>query len=69
MTCDYYDAMRKKKTIQGKYKCEGKLENPAGEGSNKGDNGDNNGPKGAASSLSAVNGALGLAAMAAVLLF
>jgi hypothetical protein len=60
--------MHKKKTIQGKYKCEGKLVDPAGQGHDSATKGDGS-QKGAATSLSAVNGALGLAAMAAVLLF
>jgi hypothetical protein len=68
MTCSYFDEMHSKKTIKGKYKCAGRQEDPAGEGSNSGTKDGNNKPS-AASSLSAVNGALGLAAMAAVLLF
>jgi hypothetical protein len=69
MTCSFYDKMHDKKTIKGKYKCAATLAAPAGEGSNSGDNGGGNSKPSAASSLSAVNGALGLAAMAAVLLF
>ncbi|KAF1940167.1 hypothetical protein EJ02DRAFT_456226 [Clathrospora elynae] len=65
-SCSFYKPLHDKKFIQGGYKCEGKLVDPAGQGhtgtKQPGDK------TGAATSLSAVNGALGLAAMAAVLL-
>jgi hypothetical protein len=53
--------------IQGKYKCVGELDNPSTEGTNQNAKG-NEDKQGAASTLSAMNGALGLAAMAAVFL-
>jgi hypothetical protein len=69
-TCAFYQPLKAKKLIQGGYKCEGKLIDPAGQGHSgtkqPGGSGDKSG---AATTLSAVNGALGLAAMAAVLLF
>lgn len=65
-SCGFYDNLHSKKLIQGEYLCKGKLENPSTEGTKpKSQGGDK---KGAASTLSAMNGALGLAAMAAVFL-
>jgi hypothetical protein len=69
-TCATYKPLKDKKLIEGGYKCEGKLIDPAGEGhkgTKQGGSGDDS--TGAASTLSAATGALGLAAMAAVLLF
>jgi hypothetical protein len=64
--CNFYKPLKDKKLIQGAYFCRGKLENPSTEGTKPKDQA---GAKGnAASTLSAVNGALGLAAMAAVFL-
>jgi len=69
-TCATYKRPKDKKLIEGGYKCEGKLIDPAGEG-HKGtkQGGSGSDSTGAASTLSAATGALGLAAMAAVLLF
>jgi hypothetical protein len=53
--------------IAGKFFCNGSLENPDVAGTNPKSQG-GSGQKGAASTLSAMTGALGLAAMAAVLL-
>ena len=68
-TCAFYQPLKSKKLIQGGYKCEGKLIDPAGEGHTGTKQGGSSDKTGAATTLSAVNGALGLAAMAAVLLF
>jgi len=70
-TCDFYKNLHKKKLIQSKdYTCEGTLVDPGMQGHDGTKQGDGDSDStGAASSLSAVNGALGLAAMAAVLLF
>ncbi|EDU47234.1 GPI-anchored cell wall organization protein Ecm33 [Pyrenophora tritici-repentis] len=68
-TCAFYQPLKSKKLIQGGYKCEGKLIDPAGEGHTGTKQGGSNGKTGAATTLSAVNGALGLAAMAAIVLF
>ncbi|KAH7401628.1 hypothetical protein BKA66DRAFT_508123 [Pyrenochaeta sp. MPI-SDFR-AT-0127] len=65
--CSFYKSMKDKKNIQGLFVCVGKVEDPGTEGHKPKNQGSNK--TGAASSLSAVNGALGLAAMAAVLLF
>lgn len=66
-TCAFYKDLKSKKKIPGKYYCDGGLVNPGTkENSNPTKQ---NGDKSAASSLSAVNSALGLAAMAAVILF
>lgn len=65
--CNFYKPLKDKKNIQGLYFCRGKVEDPGTEGHKPKDQSSNK--TGAASSLSAVNGALGLAAMAAVLLF
>jgi len=69
-TCATYKPLKAKKLIAGGSKCEGKLIDPAGEG-HKGtkQGGSGSDSTGAASTLSAATGALGLAAMAAVLLF
>jgi len=67
-TCKTYKPLKEKKLIEGGYKCEGKLIDPAGEGHKGTKQGDGDDKTGAATTLSAVNGALGLAAMAAVLL-
>jgi len=66
-SCNPYRALQKKKLIQGKFKCAGDLDNPSTEGTN-GNAGNSPKKEGAASTLSAMNGALGLAAMAAVFL-
>ncbi|KAF1358721.1 hypothetical protein EJ07DRAFT_179426 [Lizonia empirigonia] len=66
--CNFYKALKDKKLIQGKYYCSGKLVNPGTSGSNPTSQSDGSSKTGAATSLSAVNGALGLAAMAAVFL-
>jgi len=68
-TCAFYQPLKSKKLIQGGYKCVGKLIDPAGEGHTGTKQGGSGDKTGAATTLSAVNGALGLAAMAAVLLF
>lgn len=54
--------------IQGKYLCKGQLDNPSTEGTRGNEQGSDSSKQGAASTLSAMNGALGLAAMAAVFL-
>lgn len=66
--CAFYKPLKDKKLIEGKYYCEGKLVNPGQQGSKPTSQSDDNTKTGAAASLSAVNGALGLAAMAAVFL-
>lgn len=65
-TCAVYKELKSKKLIRGKYFCEGKLVDPGTEGSDPTKQSDD---KTGAASLSAVNSALGLAAMAAVILF
>ncbi|KAJ8108180.1 hypothetical protein OPT61_g8354 [Boeremia exigua] len=65
-TCAFYEGM-KKTGIKGKFFCKGKLVDPGQQGSKPTEQGDSS-KTGAATSLSAVNGALGLAAMAAVFL-
>ena len=62
--CDFYKPLKDKKLIQGSYFCRGKLVDPSTAGTKPKDQ--SNTKKGAASTLSAMNGALGLAAMAAV---
>jgi hypothetical protein len=65
-SCSFYKPLKDKKLIQGSYVCKGKLVNPSTEGSKPTEqSGDK---KNAAGTLSAMNGALGLAAMAAVFL-
>ncbi|KAL1597457.1 cell wall protein Ecm33 [Nothophoma quercina] len=66
--CAFYKPLKDKKLIEGKYFCQGKLVNPGQEGSKPTSQSDSSSKTGAATSLSAVNGALGLAAMAAVFL-
>jgi hypothetical protein len=67
--CAFYKPLKDKKLIEGKYYCEGKLVNPGQQGSKPtSQSNDDSSKTGAATSLSAVNGALGLAAMAAVFL-
>ena len=66
--CAFYKPLKEKKLIEGKYFCQGKLVNPGQEGSKPTSQSDSSSKTGAATSLSAVNGALGLAAMAAVFL-
>lgn len=67
--CAFYKPLKDKKLIQGKYFCQGKLVDPSVAGSKPTSQGSGSSDKtGAATSLSAVNGALGLAAMAAVFL-
>ncbi|KAF3007791.1 hypothetical protein E8E13_010370 [Curvularia kusanoi] len=66
-SCAFYQPLKDKKLIEGKYFCKGKLVDPGMQGSTpKSQSGSDK--TGAATSLSAVNGALGLAAMAAVFL-
>lgn len=66
--CDYYKPLKNKKLIRGGFYCVGKVVDPGEEGHKpKGQSGSDD-QTGAATS-SAVNGALGLAALAAVLLF
>jgi hypothetical protein len=64
--CAFYKPLKDKKLIRGSYFCRGKVEDPGTEGHKPKDQSGTT--ANAASSLSAVNGALGLAAMAAVLL-
>lgn len=66
--CAFYKPLKDKKLIQGKYFCQGKLVDPGQQGSNPTSQSGSDTKTGAATSLSAVNGALGLAAMAAVFL-
>jgi hypothetical protein len=65
-SCTFYKPLKDKKLIQGSYVCRGKLVNPSTEGSKPTEQSGNK--QSAAGTLSAVNGALGLAAMAAVFL-
>jgi hypothetical protein len=65
-SCPFYQNLKNKKLIQGAFLCKGKLENPSTEGTKPKEQG--GGSKNGASTLSAMNGALGLAAMAAVFL-
>jgi hypothetical protein len=65
--CAFYQPLHDKKLIHGAYFCRGKVEDPGTQGHKPKDQSGNK--TGAGSTLSAVNGALGLAAMAAVLLF
>lgn len=65
--CKFYQNLKDKKLIQGSYFCRGKLVDPSTQGTKPKDQSGSS-QKGAASTLSAVNGALGLAAMAAVFL-
>lgn len=64
--CDFYQGLKDKKVIGGKFFCRGKVEDP-GEAGHKPTDQDGN-KASSATSLSAVNGAFGLAAMAAVFL-
>lgn len=64
--CGFYKPLKDKKLIRGAFFCKGKVEDPGTQGHKPKDQ---NGNKSGATALSAVNGALGLAAMAAVLLF
>lgn len=68
-TCSFYQNLHSKKLIQGNFKCQGALVDPAGEGHDGTSKTGNSSSKSASSALSPVNGALGLAAMAAVILF
>jgi uncharacterized alkaline shock family protein YloU len=69
-TCDFYKDLHSKKLIQSKdFTCEGTLIDPGQQGHEGTKQSGSGAQKGAASSLSPVNGALGLAAMAAVLFF
>ncbi|KAF1921948.1 hypothetical protein BDU57DRAFT_511036 [Ampelomyces quisqualis] len=65
ISCSFFQNLKNKKLIAGKFFCSGSLENPSVAGTSPKSQ---NGQKGAASTLSAMTGALGLAAMAAVLL-
>lgn len=64
--CAFYQPLKDKKLIRGIYTCRGKVVDPGTNGHKPTDQGSSK--KGAASTLSATNGALGLAAMAAVFL-
>jgi hypothetical protein len=64
--CDYYQGLKDKKIINGKFFCRGKVEDPGEEGHKPTDQGGKKASS--ATTLSAVNGAFGLAAMAAVFL-
>lgn len=66
-TCNPYEKLRDKKLIQGKFLCRGDLDNPSTEGTKPKDKNGND-QEGAAATLSAMNSALGLAALAAVIL-
>lgn len=66
-SCAFYQPLKDKKLIEGKFFCKGKLVDPGQQG-NKPTSQSGSDKTGAATSLSAVNGALGLAAMAAVFL-
>lgn len=65
--CAFYKPLHDKKLLEGSYFCRGKVEDPGTEGHTPTDQ--SGSTDSAASSLSAATGALGLAAMAAVLLF
>ncbi|CAO2658691.1 Nn.00g064140.m01.CDS01 [Neocucurbitaria sp. VM-36] len=65
--CAFYKPLHDKKLLEGSYFCRGKVEDPGTEGHKPTDQ--DGSTDSAASSLSAATGALGLAAMAAVLLF
>lgn len=65
--CNFYKPLKDKKLIQGSYFCRGKVEDPGTEGHKPTDQ--SGSTTSGASSLSTATGALGLAAMAAVLLF
>ncbi|KAJ4317565.1 cell wall protein Ecm33 [Neodidymelliopsis sp. IMI 364377] len=67
---NFYQPLKDKKLIQGKFYCKGKLVDPGTNGNKptSQSGGDSSSQTGAATTLSAVNGALGLAAMAAVFL-
>ncbi|KAF2035566.1 hypothetical protein EK21DRAFT_96778 [Setomelanomma holmii] len=64
--CNFYQPLKDKKLILGKYLCKGKLVDPSVAGTTPKEQGGSKAS--AASTLSATNGALGLAAMAAVFL-
>lgn len=64
--CDYYQGLKDKKIIGGKFFCRGKVEDPGEAGHKPTDQSASK--KSSATTLSAVNGAFGLAAMAAVFL-
>lgn len=66
--CAFYKPLKDKKLIRGGYFCRGKVEDPGQEGHKPKDQSGSTGQSGGATA-SAVNGALGLAALAAVLLF
>lgn len=65
--CAFYKPLKDKKLIRGGFFCRGKVADPGQQGHKPTDQG-GAGNKSGASSSSAVNGALGLAALAAVLL-
>jgi ribosomal protein L28 len=64
--CNFYKPLKDKKLIEGGYFCKGKVADPGTQGHKPTDQ--SGSKQNAASGLSAMNGALGLAAMAAVLL-
>jgi hypothetical protein len=63
--CNNYQSMQKKKLIRGSFVCKGKLVDPKMNGQ-IGTAQSGNDKKGGASTLTAMNGALGLAALFAV---
>jgi len=67
-SCAFYQPLKDKKLIEGKFFCKGKLVDPGQQGNKPTSQSGSSDKTGAATSLSAVNGALGLAAMAAVFL-
>lgn len=64
--CQPYQSLKDKKLIQGKFLCKGKLINPDVAGTNPKSQGSSGNDKTGAASTLVMNGALGLAAMAAV---
>ncbi|KAI8934427.1 hypothetical protein NX059_009161 [Plenodomus lindquistii] len=67
--CSFYKPLKDKKLIRGGYFCRGKVEDPGEEGHKPTDqSGSGSSSQTGAASSSAVNGALGLAALAAVLI-
>jgi hypothetical protein len=67
-SCDFYKGLKDKKIIGGKYFCRGKVEDPGEAGHKPTDQDGSSKKASSATTLSAVNGAFGLAAMAAVFL-
>lgn len=67
--CGFYKPLKDKKLIRGGFFCRGKVEDPGEEGHKPKDQDGNSNNQSGGASTSAVNGALGLAALALVLLF